>query len=52
MILIGLILLVLALVVPALHVLFWIGVILLLIGCVLAVAGAGGREIGGRRWWW
>lgn len=42
----GIVLLVLALLIPALHVLFWIGVILAVLGAVLMV-----RPVGGRRWY-
>lgn len=52
MILLGLFLLVLALIVPALHVLFWIGVIVALIGLALLLAGGTGRPVGGRRYWY
>jgi hypothetical protein len=43
---------VLGLLVPALHVLLWIGIVLLVIGAVLALLGTAGREVGGRRHWY
>jgi hypothetical protein len=43
---------VLGLLVPALHILLWIGIVLLVIGAVLALLGTAGREIGGRRHWY
>lgn len=49
MIILSLVLLVVGLLVDSLHVLFWIGVVLLAIGVVLALAGAAGHAIGGRR---
>lgn len=52
MIILGLVLLFLGLLVPAVHVLFWIGVAILVVGLVLALAGASGRAIGGRRHYW
>jgi hypothetical protein len=52
MIVLGLILLILGLVVSGLHVLFVIGLILLVIGVVLALLGAAGRQVGGRRHWY
>lgn len=51
MLIIGILLIVLALVVPALHILFWIGVVLLVVGAVLAIAGHSGRTVGGRTHW-
>jgi hypothetical protein len=48
-IILGLILLVIGLLVSSLHILFVIGGILLVVGLVLALLGAGGRAIGGRR---
>jgi hypothetical protein len=56
MIILGIILIVLGLILPALiptfafaHVLLVIGVILLGIGVILAVLGSAGRAVGGRR---
>ena len=51
MLILGVVLIVLALLVPALHVLFWIGVVLAAIGLVLLLLSLGGREVGGRRWY-
>jgi len=48
-IILGVILLVIGLLVSSLHILFVIGGILLVVGLVLALLGAGGRAIGGRR---
>jgi hypothetical protein len=49
MIILGIILLVLGLLVPAIHFLLFIGLVVLVIGAVLAIAGFAGREIGGRK---
>lgn len=56
MIFLGIILIILGLVLPALiptfafaHVLLVIGVILLVVGVILAVLGSAGRAVGGRR---
>ncbi len=56
MIILGIILIVLGLILPALiptfafaHVLLVIGVILLVVGLILAVLGSAGRAVGGRR---
>ena len=51
MLAIGIVLIVLALLVPVLHVLFWIGVVLAVIGLVLLLLSFSGREVGGRRWY-
>jgi hypothetical protein len=51
MIVLGSILLVVGLLVASLHVLFVIGLILLIAGVVLALLGAAGRQVGGRRHW-
>lgn len=48
-IILGVVLLVIGLLVTSLHILFVIGGILLAVGLVLALLGAGGRAIGGRR---
>ncbi len=45
----GILLLIAALLVPKLAVLWWIGILLLLVGIVLAVLGTMGRAVGGRR---
>ncbi|MBV8966817.1 MAG: hypothetical protein JO191_11650 [Mycobacteriaceae bacterium] len=56
MIVLGIILIVLGLLLPALiptftfaHILLVVGVILLVIGVILAIMGATGRAVGGRR---
>lgn len=48
MIILGIILLVIGFV-AAIPILWTLGIILLVIGAILAIAGAAGREIGGRR---
>jgi hypothetical protein len=48
MIILGIILLIIGLV-ANIAILTWLGVILLVIGAVLAIAGAMGRSIGGRK---
>jgi Family of unknown function (DUF6131) len=45
----GVLLLIVALLVPKLAVLWGIGILLLLVGVVLAVMGTMGRAVGGRR---
>lgn len=50
MIVLGIILLVIGLVVP-LPLLVTLGIIVLVIGAILAVLGATGRAVGGRRYW-
>jgi len=52
MLILGLILLIVGLLVPALSVLETIGIILLIIGAVLWFAGYAGHPVGGRRYWW
>jgi hypothetical protein len=52
MIVLGIILLVIGLLVGGLHILFVLGLILLVIGVILALIGAAGREVGGRRHWY
>ena len=52
MIVLGVILLVLALLVPGLSVLFWIGVALIIIGVVLMLMGSSGHAVGGRNHYW
>lgn len=49
MLILGIVLLVLALVIPALHFLFWIGIILIVVGLVLLLLGT--TRTGGRRWY-
>jgi hypothetical protein len=49
MITLGIILLIVGLVVKTLHFLLFIGIVLLVIGAALAIAGFAGREIGGRK---
>jgi membrane protein implicated in regulation of membrane protease activity len=49
MIILGIVLLVLALIIPALHFLFWIGIALIIIGLVLLLLGT--ARTGGRRWY-
>ena len=51
MIILGIILLVIGFV-ASIPVLWTIGIILVVIGAVLAVAGAAGRAIGGRKHWY
>ncbi len=51
MIVLGLILLLIGLL-AGIPVLWTIGVILLVVGAVLALLGVAGREIGGRRYWY
>jgi len=48
LIILGIILLVIGFV-AAIPILWTLGIILLVIGAILAIAGAAGREIGGRR---
>ena len=51
MIALGIILLVIGLLVASLHVLFTIGVVLL-VGVILAILGRTGRAVAGRKHWW
>ena len=51
MIILGLILLVIGFV-AKISILWTIGIILLVIGAILALLGVAGREIGGRRHWY
>jgi membrane protein implicated in regulation of membrane protease activity len=51
MILLGIILLVLGLIF-GISILTWIGVVLLVVGAVLALLGSTGRPVGGRRWYY
>jgi hypothetical protein len=50
-ILVGIILIILALVIKGLHLLFVLGAILLIVGVILALLGAAGRQVGGRSHW-
>ena len=49
MLILGIVLLVLALLVPALHVLFWVGIVIIVVGLILILAGGIGHPVGGRR---
>lgn len=49
MIILGIILILLAIFVSSLHFLYIIGAIILIIGIVLAILGAMGRAVGGRK---
>ena len=51
MIILGIILLILGFVF-AIHILWILGIILLVVGAVLALLGATGRAIGGRKYWY
>lgn len=51
MIILGLILILIAYVVPGLSILYTIGVILLIVGVVLLILGNIGRPVGGRKVW-
>jgi membrane-bound ClpP family serine protease len=48
LIILGVVLLVLALLVPAVHFLFWVGVVLVVVGLALLLAGSTGHAVGGR----
>ena len=50
MIILGVILLVVGFI-AAVHILWIIGIIVLVVGAALAIAGFAGREIGGRKHW-
>jgi drug/metabolite transporter (DMT)-like permease len=52
MIVLGIVLLIIGYIVPQLAVLQTIGIILLVIGAVLWVAGSVGRPVAGRRYWY
>ncbi len=45
----GIFLLILAVLFPELAVLWWVGIIALIVGIILAVLGTMGRAVGGRR---
>jgi uncharacterized membrane protein len=49
MIAVGVVLLIVAVLVPKLAVLWFVGIIVLVVGLILAVLGTMGRAIGGRR---
>jgi hypothetical protein len=51
MIILGIILLILGFVF-AIHILWILGIILLVVGAVLALLGATGRAVGGRKYWY
>ena len=51
MIILGIILLVVGFI-AAVHIIWIIGIIVLVVGAVLAIAGATGRAIGGRKHWY
>ena len=51
MIVLGVILLVIGFL-TSIQIVWILGVLLVVVGAVLAIAGAGGREIGGRRHWY
>lgn len=51
MIVLGVILLVLGLIF-GISILTWIGIVLLVVGAVLALLGSTGRPVGGRRWYY
>jgi hypothetical protein len=50
MILLGVVFLVLGFIL-AVHILWILGIVLAVVGLTLALLGAGGRELGGRRHW-
>jgi hypothetical protein len=35
-----------------LHLLLWLGVVILAVGLVLVLCGSVGHPVGGRRYWW
>jgi hypothetical protein len=51
MIILGVVLLLIG-ILAHISILTWIGVILLVVGAVLLIAGSTGRAIGGRRYWY
>ena len=51
MLVLGIVLLLLGFVF-AIHILWILGIVALVVGCVLALAGATGHAIGGRRYWY
>jgi hypothetical protein len=52
MIILGIVLLVLGFLFPSFHVLWMIGIILLVIGAILWILGSVGRPVAGRRYWY
>jgi membrane-bound ClpP family serine protease len=52
MIVLGVILIVVSLLVESLKILFTIGIIVLIVGVVLALLGRSGRAVGGRNHWY
>jgi uncharacterized membrane protein HdeD (DUF308 family) len=50
-IVLGIILLIIGFI-AAVHIIWILGIIAVLVGAVLAITGAAGREIGGRRHWY
>jgi len=51
MIVLGIILIIVGIIVH-LPILTWIGIVLLVIGLILALLGATGRAVGGRKYWY
>jgi uncharacterized membrane protein HdeD (DUF308 family) len=51
MIILGVLLLIIG-VIAAVHILWVLGIIALIVGAVVAISGAAGRELGGRRHWY
>lgn len=51
MIVLGVVLIVLGLLIKV-SIIFWIGVVLAVVGAVLLLLGAGGRTYAGRRYWY
>jgi membrane-bound ClpP family serine protease len=51
MLILGIILIVLALLIPLPAVILWLGIILAVVGGVLLALSFGGREVGGRRYY-
>jgi hypothetical protein len=52
MIALGVILIILGLVFPGLHILWTLGIVLLVVGAVLWILGSVGRPVAGRRYWY
>lgn len=52
MLILGLVLLLVGYLIPQLSILTTIGLVLLVVGAVLWLAGSLGRPVGGRRYWW
>jgi hypothetical protein len=51
MIVLGAVLLIIGLV-AKISILWTVGIVLVVIGAILALVGMGGREVGGRRYWY